>query len=127
MPAEPARPRGRAVVGQDVRQRLHQVGLLPAAAGQLGAQDVEASLKQPAHIREVGLLLLGLAPALTKIIERDLAEPRDEVRVEHLVDPAVALGHYRAPVAVAVLAGWAAVRRGLLSLISPAPPGGSGG
>jgi hypothetical protein len=88
----------RGLVAEDLRQPGEQPGhVVLAAAGaphQLGPEDVEPSLEQPAQVGDVGLLGLHLLPAGPQLGQVELADVGREPRVEDPVDAALAAGNY---------------------------------
>ena len=89
-------------VGEDGGQvRRRSCRPPPAAAGQLGPQDVHPALEQPPEVGQVGLLLLGLVAAAARSSSRSRsASSLDEALGQHLVDAAAAVRVRARPVVV---------------------------
>ena len=77
-----------AGVGEDAGEVLDDLVAAAGPAGQLGPQDVHPALQHPAHVGEVGLLLLGLAAAGPQLVEVEVGQVVGEALGQHLVDPA---------------------------------------
>ena len=88
-PQEPARGRGRCGRSRPGRRRgARRSCRRRRPAGQLGPQDVHPALQHPAHVGEVGLLLLRLAAAGPQLVEVEVGQVVGEALRQHLVDPA---------------------------------------
>jgi hypothetical protein len=104
--------------------RVTREGAVAAAAGLLGAEDVEATLKEPPRIRQVDLFLIRLVAALAQFGEGDVVEPVEEDGIEHPVDPPTSagqeLGHRRSKVTPGTRGCGQAVSLAALTVISRA-------
>ena len=85
------------LVGEDLRERRDEVpdGAARRTAIQLGLEDVDARLRHATDVRHLGLDLEALGLPAAQLVERPLGKVNEELRIEHLVDPASALAHER--------------------------------
>ena len=83
-------PARRRVVGEDLRERRDEVadGATGGAAVELGLDDVDARLREPADVGDLGLDLEALLVHRAQLVEALVAEPVEVFGREHHVDAA---------------------------------------
>jgi hypothetical protein len=92
VPTEATRRAAR--VGQDLGELVdHRALAVVGAAALLGPDDVHPAVEHAAQVRQVGLLLLGLAPTAAHLVQGQRLEVGGELGGEHAVDPTTAPGH----------------------------------